>query len=166
MDIVEELYKESEINNNSRFNIEKYLEQNIDKTLDIFNPCLDEFFSKYNKLSKKRFFDYILESNPNLSSYLIIIINNSSNSNGLSQFIKEQMFLIDINVKIYLYKQKGLDYIVGPIRIDSFEKICFITNYIVNYIKRDLGTNFKFNMEKDIENNLSNDSNNKLIYWN
>jgi hypothetical protein len=136
------------------------------KDLNLYSPCLEEFYSKYNKLSKKKYYEYLLESNVNITKYLIVIINNSSNAYGLCDFIKHQMFMNSLNIKIYIYKSTGLEYIIGPINIDSFEKICFITNYIVHYIKRDSFTEFKNIMENDIKTYFSDDSNNKILFYN
>ncbi len=148
--------------------VEDYLKKIIEsnKDIDIYNPCLNEFFSDYNELSKKKFKEYFLESNVHIKKYFIIIINNSSNYGGINDFIKHQMFMNSLNIKIYLYKSTGLEYIIGPINIDSFEKICFITNYIVNYIKRDSFTEFKNIMENDIKTYFSDDSNNKILFYN
>ncbi len=148
--------------------VEDYLKKIIEsnKDIDIYNPCLNEFFSDYNELSKKKFKEYFLESNLHIKKYFIVIINNSSNYGGVNDFIKHQMFMNSLNIKIYLYKSTGLEYIIGPINIDSFEKICFITNYIVNYIKRDSFTEFKNIMENDIKTYFSDDSNNKILFYN
>ncbi len=148
--------------------VEDYLKKIIEsnKDIDIYNPCLNEFFSDYNELSKKKFKEYFLESNLHIKKYYIIIINNSSNYGGINDFIKHQMFMNSLNIKIYLYKSTGLEYIIGPINIDSFEKICFITNYIVHYIKRDSFTEFKNIMENDIKTYFSDDSNNKILFYN
>lgn len=136
------------------------------KDVDLYSPCLEEFYSKYNKLSKKKFKEYLLESNENITKYLIVIINNSSNYGGLCDFIKHQMFIKSINIKIYLYKKKGLNYVIGPINIDSFEKICFITNYIVHYIKRDSFAKFKNIIESEIEKYFSDNLNKKILFYN
>ncbi len=148
--------------------VEEYLRRFIEtnRDVDIFNPCLDEFFSNYNELSKRKFNEYLLESNDNISSYLILIINNSSRAGGLSDFVKHQMFLNSLNIKIYLYKSTGLEYLIGPLNIDSFEKICFITNYIVNYIDRDDKTTFKKIMEEDIKSTFIDNKNNKILFYN
>ena len=142
----------------------KFNESN--KDLDLYSPCLEEFYSKYNKLSKKKYYEYISESNVNITKYLIVIINNSSNAHGLCDFIKHQMLIKSIYIKIYLYKKKGLNYVIGPINIDSFEKMCFITNYIVNYIKRDVHTILKNTMENEIQIYFSDDPNNKILFYN
>ncbi len=144
--------------------LRKYINTDIDT--DIFDPCLDEFFSNYNNLSKIKYQEYLLESNPNISDYLIIIINNCSSNGGLSDFIKNQMFMNSLNIKIYLYKNNSLEYIIGPININSFEKICFITNYIVYFINRDCRKTLKSTMENEIQEYFKNDKNNKILFYN
>ena len=51
---------------------------------------------------------------------------------------------------------------IGPINIDTFEKMCFITNYIVYYIKRDDHTILKNIMESEIESYFTDNSNKKI----
>lgn len=50
----------------------KFNESNKDLDLYSHSPCLEEFYSKYNKLSKKKYYEYILESNLDVTKFICI----------------------------------------------------------------------------------------------
>jgi len=94
----------------------------------------------------------------------LIIINNSSQLNGLHKFMISGKELLNQNIKIYLYKRSGLDLIIGPIYIESIDKINNIIYYIVHFITRDSFTKHKEDIDNDIIKTFNNNEDIILFY--
>ena len=84
----------------------------------------------------------------NIDNYISIFINYSQQSNGYSNFIRNND-LINKTIKIYLLKKTGIEYLFGPLYVDNTKlnklhltigsmKFDYYTDYmetIHNYIK-------------------------------
>jgi hypothetical protein len=67
-------------------------------------------------------------------------------------------------IKLYLYRRSGLDLIIGPIYIESIDKINNIIYYIINFIGRDSFTKQKDEIDNDIKNTFINNEQIILFY--
>ena len=136
----------------------------IDSNLQNTNLDYDYLqISNFNKLKTE-----VINANANINNYKIIIIHNSKQLFGLNKLIKNAINYVGENLKIYLYGLNGFELIIGPIKINSFDKINCICNYIVNFITRD---NFDIICDEDTMNNNVNNyfvtnTNEKIIYYN
>lgn len=120
----------------------------------MINPDVIEYERKYNAETKKIIADCKIESE-HLSKqnidYKIIVIDNAQHGTGMVEFIKTNEKYIDKHVKIFLYRLKSIEYVIGPVYIDSTDKIMHITNHIVNFIRSDFYTERQFFKERIME---------------
>jgi hypothetical protein len=124
----------------------------------IVNPDVVELERKYHIEARKVFEDCLIESKVNDSNintnintninnitYKNIIVNNSNNNiqgQGMLKFIESVTNYIGFTVKIYLYKLETIDYVIGPIFIESREKIFYILHHIIHNIRRECYTTY------------------------
>lgn len=114
--------------------------------------------------AKSKFNLYKLEEIKENTDCKIIIINNSSQLNGISKFMKSGDEFLNQYIKLYLYKSSGLDLIIGPIFIESIDKINNIIYYIIKFIGRDSFTKQKDEIDNDIKNTFINNEQIVLFY--
>lgn len=114
--------------------------------------------------AKSKFNLYKLEEIKENTNSKIIIINNSSQLNGISKFMKSGKEFLNQYIKLYLYRRSGLDLIIGPIYIESIDKINNIIYYIINFIGRDSFTKQKDEIDNDIKNTFINNEQIILFY--
>lgn len=115
------------------------------------NPERDAFIANYNNESVIKFNEYKNDEINDNSVDIIIILNNSMQSQGFISFMKSFQDFQNKNIKIYLYKKDGLELIIGPIYIDSTEKLLYINNYILKSINRENFAYYKSYMRKMLE---------------
>ncbi len=113
----------------------------------LIDPQMEENIKQLKKNSQLYFEELKTDIN-NTNNYLTIFINFSQQSNGYSNFIKNTE-LINKHIKIYLLKRTGIEYLFGPLYVDTaklnkifsaigFMKFEYYTDYldvIHNYIK-------------------------------
>jgi hypothetical protein len=114
--------------------------------------------------AKTKFDQYKLEEIKECTDCKIIIINNSSQLNGINKFMNSRNQFLNKYIKIYLYKRSGLELVVGPLYIESSDKINNIIYYIVNFISRDSFTKQKEEIDNDINIMFNNNKQVTLFY--
>jgi hypothetical protein len=129
----------------------------------MINPDFEEKTNKFYKESIVKFNEYKLE-NIETYKYLNIIINNSSSDNAICEYINTLDKFVNNYIKIFLYTNEGIKFIIGPTFIDSIEKIHYITNYIVMSIRRDYYIEDYNNINNNIDEYFIHDKNERLIF--
>ncbi len=113
----------------------------------LVDPNMEEFERELQKMAKL-YLEELKTDITNTNDYVSIFINFSQQSNGYSNFIKENN-IINKYIKIYLLKRTGIEYLFGPLYVDDaklskifsaigYMKFDYYTDYlevIHNYIK-------------------------------
>jgi hypothetical protein len=103
---------------------------------------------------------YIEELKSNIvetNDYITVFINMSYQSNGYSNFIRDNN-LINKYIKIYALKRSGIEYLFGPVYVDNLDKI----SIAIGSLKFDYYTDYMEVIHKYIKNN---NIDNYLIYY-
>jgi hypothetical protein len=131
----------------------------------LHDPERDAFIANYNNRAVIKFNEYKSnEINDNIVDN-IIILNNSMQSHGFISFMKSFKDFQNKNIKIFLYKKNNLELVIGPIYIDSTQKLAYINNYILKSINRENFAYYKNDMEKIIKEYFHNEINLINFYY-
>ncbi len=93
------------------------------------------------------------------NDYLTIFINMSYQSNGYSNFIRDNS-IINKNIKIYFLKKAGIEYLFGPLYVDCNK--LFKIHSAIGSCKFDYYTDYFEVIDNYIKNN---NIHNYLIYY-
>ena len=131
----------------------------------LYNPEIEAYKVKYDNDSVIKFNEYKSNEINDDSVDIIIILNNSMQSQGFISFMKSFSDFQNKNIKIFLYKKNNLELIIGPIYINSIEKLLYINNYILKSINRENFAYYKNDMEKIIKKFFQNEINLINFYY-
>lgn len=124
----------------------------------LIDPQMEENIKEFKKASEL-YFEELKTDITNTNDYVSIFINFSQQSNGYSNFIRDNN-LINKCIKIYLLKRTGIEYLFGPLYVDGV-KLSKIFSAI-GYMKFDYYTDYLEVIHNYIkENNIDN----YLIYY-